>query len=857
MRSLKLAISLAGLLSLSPLIAQDPTEVRGFDTVGVPVQPEFHPAVPIADIPVPPRVLGGVTPDHATPPIPIGAAQPGPNTPPSGVMEVSQQSLDTGAFTYFQNSVVKPTGTSTSTTGEPSVGLAQDTVFQTGNWYAARSLDNGENWSHISPYTRFPAIDGGFCCDQRVYYIASHNITVWLLQYSYGSSTQRGSYRIAVSNGRPELAAGSTGTWTSWTFSPDGNFGFAPGNWMDFPDIAQGGAWLYASANVFAGAGGAYAGSVVWRMEIADLVQHSGLSYAYLTNSTILGSTYRFADRPSTDDRVYFASFNTTTSVYVYYYTNTGTWSRVTRTVGTWTNATASCPGPDGRDWCGRVVGRFRGAFSTPGEIGFIWTSAGNGGSRPQPYSRIARFTADTNRTLIAEHDIWSSTLAFAYGTGRGNSSGDIGLSFAIGGPNYYVRSSATLIDSYQPFGGLTVYPMATGNSGPSGNRWGDYFDVHVHPLSSRTFIGTGMNQNGGSGGANNDPRYVWFGRDDFEPTWVILAVSSTPVTGVPITLSVEDLDNLQNGNTNFSRRFAPQQAYAVTAPLTFVSGRTTYVFDRWATQTVPGGSVALQPVGQLTYDTTNIGSLDDTAEARYVVQRTLSVRSSNPTSGVSVTVSPTDINGSSNGSTSFTRLYRTGELVSLTAPTAIGPDPFRYWTLNGTPQPLGQNSINVAMTLSYTAVAVYWDFQIGSWSSIGAGCVGGNGFVPTHSILQGGAQYVQGSPMTWRCVNAPASAAGILQFGFSTTNWLGFPLPLNLGFIGGTGCTIFHDFVVGENVGSTAAGVAAFTLSLPVQPVYVGTPFYSTFLFLDGLAPRSLPLTFSNAVRLTQGGNH
>ena len=785
------------------------------------------------------------------PPVPIGAPAREPNTPPSIDLMPQAVGPTAGVFKYFQNEVVKPTGTSTSSTGEPSVALAQDTVWQTGNWYAARSLDNGQNWTYVSPYSRFPAIDGGFCCDQRMYYIASHDITVWLMQYVYSSTTQRGSYRIAVANGRQDLASGTTGSWVSWVFSPDGNFGFPAGNWLDFPDIAQGGAWLYASANVFDSASN-YTGSVAWRMNIADMVAHSGLSYAYLTNTAISGASYRFADRPSTDDRVYFAAFNTTTDVYVYYYTNTGTWSRVSRTVGSWTNTTASCPGPDGLDWCGRVVGRIRGSFSTPSEIGFVWTSAGNGGTRPLPYTRIARFTADTNRNLVAEQDLWSSTLTWAYGTGRGSTAGDVGMVFAVGGPTSYVHSSGTIFDSYQPFGGgVSTFGMNSGTNGPSSNRWGDYFDVHVHPWATRTFYATGMAQNGGTSGSNNDPRYAWFGRDDYEPTWVNLVVSSTPITGVGITVSVEDLDGLKDGTTNFSRRYAPLQGYAVTAPATVVSGRTTYAFERW----VFLGS--LQPIGQTTFSTTNIGAVDDTVEARYLVRRTLTVQSSNPTSGVSITVTPNDINGAGDGSTSFQRFYRDGDVVSLTAPSAIGPDPFRYWTVNGSPQPLGQNAINVTMNSAVTAVAEYWDFLAGSWTSIGAGCVGGNGQIPVHSVVQAGNQYLQGSPMTLRCTNAPASANGVLMFGFSTTIWNGFPLPLDLSFIGGNGCTLWHDVVISVNVSSSAAGVAAFPITLPVEPLNVGTSFYTSFTFLDALAPRTLPLTYSNAVRLTQGGNH
>src|SRR3972149_6648531 len=62
----------------------------------------------------------------------------------------------------------------------------------------------------------------------------------------------------------------------------------------------------------------------------------------------------------------------------------------------------------------------------------------------------------------------------------------------------------------------------------------------------------------------------------------------------------------------------------------------------------------------------------------------TLTVGSSNPGSGVSVTVSPTDVNGRANGTTQFTRTYKYGTVVSLTAPATAGVNTFQKWQKNG-----------------------------------------------------------------------------------------------------------------------------------------------------------------------------
>ena len=58
-----------------------------------------------------------------------------------------------------------------------------------------------------------------------------------------------------------------------------------------------------------------------------------------------------------------------------------------------------------------------------------------------------------------------------------------------------------------------------------------------------------------------------------------------------------------------------------------------------------------------------------------------LTVDSTNPSSGVAITVAPADNNSATNGTTSFTRTYNSGSSVTLTAPATSGSDPFVSWT--------------------------------------------------------------------------------------------------------------------------------------------------------------------------------
>ncbi len=62
----------------------------------------------------------------------------------------------------------------------------------------------------------------------------------------------------------------------------------------------------------------------------------------------------------------------------------------------------------------------------------------------------------------------------------------------------------------------------------------------------------------------------------------------------------------------------------------------------------------------------------------------TLTVASVNPASGVAITVSPRDLNRKTNGTTTFTRSYTNGTVVTLTAPATSTGGNFLKWQKNG-----------------------------------------------------------------------------------------------------------------------------------------------------------------------------
>jgi hypothetical protein len=472
-------------------------------------------------------------------------------------------------------------------------------------------------------------------------------------------------------------------------------------------------------------------------------------------------------------------------------------------------------------------------------------------------YTRVARFNL-SDRTLIAEHDIWSTANAVLYTDLMSNAAGEFGGVSAWGGATTYVTCGNWIIDGYDPWPVSTIYLQATGNSGPNINRFGDYFTVRRHTIHPNTFVSNGSSQDGGPNSEDARHRYTWFGRDDHEPTWVNVVVRSTGVTsGLPITMSVTDLNGNRDGTTTMTRRFAPQQGYALTAPASYVSGSTTWVFDHWSYTVQPGGTLNTRPVGERFLEFSTCGSLDDECFANYRLRRSLTVTSVHPSSGVTIGIVPVDLNGSGNGATSFTRYYRDDDTVALTAPETVGYNAFRRWEVNGLIV-LGGRAINVRMDGNKTANAVFWDNVAGTAQPVGSGCVGSNRLVPVHDASwpagQQGPQ--QGSPVSYRMTDARPRTLAAINFGLSSRSWGALRLPLDLSLIGADGCTLYHDVVASESVATDALGRAVFTMTWPRDTSAIGTSVYSSYLFLDPGVRRPTPLTFTNALRVVLGGD-
>lgn len=89
------------------------------------------------------------------------------------------------------------------------------------------------------------------------------------------------------------------------------------------------------------------------------------------------------------------------------------------------------------------------------------------------------------------------------------------------------------------------------------------------------------------------------------------------------------------------------------------------------------------------------------------VPTRILTVTSSNPASGVTITVSPADRNGNGSSTTQFSRIYNHNTVVTLTAIPVVAGNNFQKWQRNGVDWATTQNT-TVTMDAAYTMKAVY-----------------------------------------------------------------------------------------------------------------------------------------------------
>jgi len=177
----------------------------------------------------------------------------------------------------------------------------------------------------------------------------------------------------------------------------------------------------------------------------------------------------------------------------------------------------------------------------------------------------------------------------------------------------------------------------------------------------------------------------------------IVNVASSNPASGVSITVTPNDFSGAGNGTTPFTRTYNPGNMVTLTAPSS-VNGNN---FQKW----LRDGS---DWSGNASLGFTVEGNSNHTYTAVYSTPPVLTITSSNPGSGVNITVTPNDINGSGNGATPFTRTYNQFVGVNLTAPATVGTSTFWKWQVDGVDYVQSQLA-TITMNANHTATAIYF----------------------------------------------------------------------------------------------------------------------------------------------------
>src|SRR5882672_633578 len=389
-----------------------------------------------------------------------------------------------------------------SSVGEPSVAAKDNVVMYTGNWYAARSIDGGQTFQYIDPFTAFPDPPNlGMCCDQVVNYIASIDTFVWLLQYGPKSGPDIDNIQRLAFAKTADVAAGR---WRLFDITTQ-SLGLG-GLFLDFPDLAVGANFLYVTSNVF-DAQGRSKGAALVRIPIADIDSGNMNVERFVTQDF---DSLRVAQ--NCKNKAFFAAHSDTSTLRLF------TWDEgqpaptsidvgVARWIGGMGYQSRT---PDGQRWLDRVDPRITGAALAGNELWFAWSVDQNSNHRPQPFVQIARIDA-TNLTLLENINVFDPDSAIAYGALSSNADDEVGTSYMIGGGTRFPSHMVAILTPTRK-----DIITAVGDRAPADSQWGDYLTVRpIFPLDKKLFAATGYTMKGSGDGSNRDstPRYVVFGR--------------------------------------------------------------------------------------------------------------------------------------------------------------------------------------------------------------------------------------------------------------------------------------------------------------------------------------------------------
>lgn len=397
---------------------------------------------------------------------------------------------------------------------EPTVASNSSFIFYTGNHFASRSLDGGQQWNFIDPNIGFP-----FCCDQRVIYDPNHKLYIWYIQ---GEDEDRrdddkSNYvRLAVSK--------NLSNWTIYDFKAMNIDEHTLQNIrMDYPHLAIDDNYLYFTTNIFNmrpdNVTKMNKGSLILRFDLTELSQFNGSKPVYFHDEEARTIT----PVKGAKSEMYFATFpeiNSTTTTTIpddkkimrIYQTNQSSIVKVqdieVHGFKKLYRHGSDCNNATKKDWwCGAIDSRIMTGWldNNNDKIGFLWhankiVDNKNNTKFNVPYIDGAIFDLKNKMKEIERPYISSSNYAWAFPDVAFNGNGELGIVAFYGNKTtpvnlafgVYSNASAnwkmmSLLNSTYILKEPAFDPkfnkcfMESQRGDPTLNQWGDYITINKY----------------------------------------------------------------------------------------------------------------------------------------------------------------------------------------------------------------------------------------------------------------------------------------------------------------------------------------------------------------------------------------
>jgi hypothetical protein len=361
----------------------------------------------------------------------------------------------------------------TSTISEPSTDQLNANIFQTSNWTAQFSHNNGTSWTSLNPFAIFGT---GFCCDQVTVRDTNRARQFWLLQY--------GDHLTLASSAVTDMAS-----WCTYRLTPQAILGRPVGEVFDYNDLAIGGSFLYLTSNVFSG--NTFKGTSLIRFNLDNLSACRSASF----NQTLRTDVFTLKVAQGTTNVAFAASVTLdtgtgTTLRILAWPENSNAITTTNRAIAAFSymgsNSGQNCGSADGvvNNWCQRTDSRILGAARGDGKVRFSFNVKQTGTARPFPYTRMETFR-ESDLALLTSQDLFGTTVAHLYASMAPDVLGHIGYVDSFGGGtgtvHFFPGALIGIVDNQAPDfpGSTSFFLFGSGggclNAADGLRRWGDY----------------------------------------------------------------------------------------------------------------------------------------------------------------------------------------------------------------------------------------------------------------------------------------------------------------------------------------------------------------------------------------------